>query len=198
MSLLDRLLLLIAGLTAAYQVVGGMEGYNGLITFYYTIAFGVLVIASLLLMLFGFEILDNPMVVVVAALLPLSLSLGLISRHLPDFHVIYLIFGIAGLLLILITRYYLTGEIATIVLATIHGVAGMVIFILPITLSIKGVVSPLFSFVGIGGGLIGVGGLLLAFLKAGKPILSRDIIYNILPGLLLLMTVAFVIGMATQ
>jgi len=42
--------------------------------------------------------------------------------------------------------------------------------------------------------LIGVGGLLLSFLKAGKPILSREMILKILPGLLLLMTLCFVIG----
>ncbi len=74
----------------------------------------------------------------------------------------------------------------------------MVIFILPISLSIKGVTSPLFSFVGIGGALIGVGGLLLAFLKAGKPILPKELIYSVLPCLLLVMTIAFAVGMAAE
>lgn len=195
---LDRILLLIAGLTAAYQVVAGLDGYDVLVTTYYTIAFGVLVISCIILLLFGFDILDNPLIVMVAALLPLSLSLGLISRHLPGFSTSYLIFSIMGLLLIMITRYYSAGKIATTVLAIVHGVAGMVIFTLPISLSIKGLVSPLFSFVGIGGALIGIGGLLLAFLKAGKPILSREFIYSVLPGLLLLMTIAFVVGMAAE
>jgi len=168
------------------------------VTIYYTIAFGILVITGLLLIIFGFEILDNSTVVVVAALLPLSLSSGLIYRYLPNLHIGYLIFAVIGLLLILITRYYIKGKIATIVLAIVHGIAGMVIFILPISLSIKGVTTPLFSFVGIGGALIGVGGLLLAFLKAGNPILSKDLIYSVLPGLLLVMTIAFVVGMAAE
>jgi hypothetical protein len=46
----------------------------------------------------------------------------------------------------------------------------------------------------VGGALIGLGGLLLSFLKAGKPILSRETIFKVLPGLLLLMTACFVAG----
>jgi len=48
----------------------------------------------------------------------------------------------------------------------------------------------------VGGALIGVGGLLLSFLKAGKPILSHETILKVLPGLLLLMTICFVVGFA--
>ena len=46
------------------------------------------------------------------------------------------------------------------------------------------------------GGLTLYGGLLLAFLRTGRPILSKDTIFTILPGLLLLMTAAFVAGFA--
>jgi hypothetical protein len=54
-------------------------------------------------------------------------------------------------------------------------------------------VNPAFTLVGIGGGLIGIGGLLLAFLKTGKPILSRQTILIILPTVLFL-TVCYVVG----
>jgi len=56
--------------------------------------------------------------------------------------------------------------------------------------------NPGFALVGLGGALIGLTGLLLSFLKTGKPIVSREIILHILPGILLLMTLAFVIGFA--
>ena len=46
----------------------------------------------------------------------------------------------------------------------------------------------------VGGALIGIGGLLLSFLKAGKPVLSREKILRILPGLLLGTTACFVLG----
>jgi hypothetical protein len=42
--------------------------------------------------------------------------------------------------------------------------------------------------------LIGLGGLLLSFLKAGRPLLSREKILAVFPGLLLVATAAFVAG----
>ena len=46
----------------------------------------------------------------------------------------------------------------------------------------------------IGGFLIGVGGIALAFLKAGSPILSAETIFLILEPILLLMALAFCWG----
>jgi hypothetical protein len=80
------------------------------------------------------------------------------------------------------------------VLAVVHGAAGLTIFLLPIVWAATGRASPGFALVGVGGALIGIGGLLLAFLKAGKPLLSREVILRLLPGLLLAMTAAFVAG----
>lgn len=192
---LDRILLLVTGLLAAYQLAFGIEGISTLPAITYTIAFGVLLVAGLLLIILGFEILDSPFVVIVSTIIPLSLAAGLVWQHLAAFGNLYLIFAIIGFLAIVITRLIPTpGKIPTIVLALVHGVAGMTIFLLPIIFSIQGRTSSVFSLVGIGGALIGVGGLLLSFLKAGKPILSREMILKILPGLLLLMTLCFVIG----
>jgi hypothetical protein len=90
----------------------------------------------------------------------------------------------------------LKGKLPIIVLAIVHGISGMVIFLLPSVLAAQGVTRPSFALVGLGGALIGLGGLLLSFLKAGKPILPRTTILRILPALLLLMTAAFVAGFA--
>ncbi|MEA2007966.1 MAG: hypothetical protein U9O54_02515 [Chloroflexota bacterium] len=195
-SVLDRTLLLITGLLAAYQIVAGCNGLGTLAVTSYTISFGVLLVAGLLIIIMGFEILDSPLVVIVSTGIPLSLSLGLVVQYLPGYTTPYLIFVVVGFLAIVITRYAISGKAATIVLAVIHGVAGMVIFLLPIILSVNGTVSGGFALVGVGGALIGVGGLLLAFLKAGKPILPQKTILTVLPGLLLLMTAAFVAGFA--
>jgi len=61
-SVLDRILLLITGLLAAYQIVA-MDGITGLAGWAYTIAFGVLLVAGLLIIIMGFEVLDSPWVV---------------------------------------------------------------------------------------------------------------------------------------
>ena len=195
-SILNRLLLLATGHLAGYEVVVGVEGLSTLAILYYTAGFGVLLIACLLLSILGLEILDSPLVVVLARIIPLSLSLGLVVEHLPAFSTTYLVFILLGLLAIVITRYVTPGTIATLVLAIVHGVAGLLVFGLPILLSLQGTTSAGFALVGVGGALIGVGGLLLAFLRAGKPILSKEVIYTILPGLLLLMTAALVFGFA--
>ena len=195
MTPLDRVLLLVTGLLAAYQIAVGMDGLSALPIIAYTVAFGVLLVAGLLLIILGFEVLDSPVVVIVSTIIPLSLATGLVWQHLASFGTLYLIFAIVGFLAVTLTRTLpAPGKIPTIVLAIVHGIAGMTIFLLPIILSIQGKTQPLFSLVGVGGALIGVGGLLLSFLKAGRPILSREAILKVLPGLLLLMTISFVAG----
>lgn len=193
-SIADRILLLATGLLAAYQITAGMDGMEPLTIWFYTIGFGTLLVAGLILIILGFEGLESKTVVIVSTLIPLSLSLGLISEHLPEYTILYLIFCVVGFTTIVITRLSVTGKSATIVLAVVHGIAGLIIFLLPIILSIQGTMPVGFSLVGLGGALIGMGGLLLAFLRAGQPILSQKTILTLLPVLLLLMTAAFVAG----
>ncbi len=59
-SVLDRILLLITGLLAAYQIVSGVNNAGPLATTAYTIAFGVLLVAGLLIIILGFEISTAP------------------------------------------------------------------------------------------------------------------------------------------
>jgi len=195
MTHLDRVLLLITGLLAAYQVVIGIDGLSTLPMIAYTIAFGILLIASLLLIILGFDVLKSPIVVVVSTIIPLSLSLGLVWQHLAPVRTPYLILIILGFLAIIVTRTIsMHNKLPTIVLATVHGISGLTIVLLPIWLSLRGVMQPLYSLVGVGGALISIGGLLLSFLKTGKPILSQATVLLVLPGLLLLMTICFVVG----
>jgi hypothetical protein len=195
MTMLDRVLLLITGLLAAYQIVVGIDDLSTGAIIAYTIAFGVLLVAVLLLLILGFEVLDSPILVIVSTIIPLALSLGLVWEHLASFRTSYLIFTLIGFAAVILTRSIpMQNKFPTITIAVVHGIAGMTIFLLPIILSIQGVMKPAFALVGIGGALIGIGGLLLSFLKAGKPILSRDKIFKVLPGLLFLMTACFVAG----
>jgi len=193
-SVLDRILLLATVLMAAYQISFGFNDLNLLATWSYTIGFGILLVAGLLLIILGFEGLESQIVVIVSSLIPLSISLGLIAEHLPKFTFTYLVFAILGFTAVAVTRYAAEGKTATIVLAVTHGIAGLLITFLPIILSIQGTVSAGYFLVGLGGALIGLGGLLLTFLKAGKPILPRETILSVLPGLLLLMTAAYLAG----
>ncbi len=195
MTILDRILLLLTGLLAAWQIAVGINHLSTLPIVAYTVGFGVLLVAGLLLLILGFEVLDSPIVAILSTVIPLSLSLGLAWEHLAAYRTIYLVFAIVGFLAIVITRSVpMKNKLPVIVLAVVHGFAGMTIFLLPFFLACTGRATPGFALVGLGGALIGLGGLLLSFLKAGKPILSRKTILKILPGLLLLTTAAFVLG----
>ncbi|MBE0682047.1 MAG: hypothetical protein IH589_09030 [Anaerolineales bacterium] len=195
MTTLDRILLFLTGLLAAYQIVVGIDRMSTLPIAAYTIGFGVLLVAGLLLIILGFDALDSPVVVIVSTIIPLTLSLGLVWQHLASFRTVYLLFTIVSFLAVILTRSIpLQNSLPVITIAVTHGIAGMTIFLLPIILSMQGSTPPLFSLVGVGGALIGIGGLLLSFLKTGRPILSRETILKILPGLLLIMTIFFVTG----
>jgi hypothetical protein len=195
MSVLDRVLLLLTGLLAAWQVAVGINDAEAFPILVYSISFGVLLVASLLLIILGFEVLDAPLVVIVSTIIPLSLSLGLIWEHLAAYRIPYLIFTLLGFLFILITRLIpMRSKLPVIAIATVHGIAGMVIFLLPFLLAFSGRQPLSFCLVGIGGALIGLAGLLLSFLKTGHAILTRRTILRILPAILLAMTIAFVLG----
>lgn len=195
MSALDRVLLLITVLLSAYQIVVGIDDLSTAPIIAYTIAFGVLLVAGLLLIILGFDVLESPIVVIVSTIIPLTLSLGLVWQHLASYRTVYLVFTIIGFAAVTLTRSIpMQNKLPVITIAITHGIAGMTIFLLPIILSAQGQMNPLFSLVGIGGALIGIGGLLLSFLKTGKPILSRDTIMRLFPILLLLTTAFFVTG----
>jgi len=194
-TLLDRILILATGLLASWQVAVGNNGLDTLPMIAYTIGFGALLVAGLLLIILGFEALDSLVVVIISTVIPLSLSVGLVWEHLTAFRTLYLIFTILGFLAIIITRSIpLKNILPVIVLAVVHGIARMIIFLLPVLLVFTGRAAPGFALVGVCGALIGLGGVLLSFLKAGRPILSRKTILKILPGLLLIITAAFVLG----
>ncbi|MBP6180147.1 MAG: hypothetical protein KA480_17655 [Anaerolineales bacterium] len=194
-SSLDRTLLLLTGLLAGYQIAIGIDQMDSVSITAYTIAFGVILVAGLLLMILGFDVLELPIVVIISTIIPLTLSLGLIWQHLASYRTVYLVFTIVSFLAVIVTRSIpMRNKLPVIVIAITHGIAGITIFLLPILLSVQGQMKPLFSLVGVGGALIGIVGLLLSFLKTGKPILSRDTLMKLFPFLLLLTTAFFVAG----
>lgn len=196
-SVVDRILLFLTGFLAAYQIAIGIDHFSKIPILAYTIGFGILLLAGLLIIVLGFEILDSPIVVIISSAIPLSLSLGLVWEYLVAFRVIYLVFIIFGYLAIMTTRVLpMKNNLPLMVLAFFHGVAGLIIFVLPEVLVFTGQTRPIFSLVGVGGALIGIGGLLLVLLRAGKSPLSRQTIFRIFPILLLLMTASFVLGLS--
>ena len=78
-----------------------------------------------------------------------------------------------------------------------HSLAGFTIFFIPIFIVRKKLADKKFIWVTVGGTIIGIGGIALAFLGAGKPLLgifTAEVVFTILTPILLLMTLSFTYG----
>ncbi len=199
MGLFDRLTLLLTGLVAIYLLWRFFNHYRRsrkVYDIYYMISFGVLLVAGLLLIAFTYSALASPLVVIVAVLIPAGLSLGLVAEFFPRYEKAYLAFVLVGWIAIAVTRFTGPVWLATVVLVIVHATAGLIIFGLPLVVTSQGKASKAFVWVTVGGTLIGLGGIALAFLKAGKQLLffSEQVVFTILAPLLLLMALAFAWG----
>ena len=193
---LANLFLLLTGLTAIYllwRFYGRWKKEKQLYDIYYMMGFLVLLVSGLLLIFLGLDILDSPMVLTVASLIPLGISMGLMEQYCPKYKTVFKYFALVGILAIAISSFAGLDLLKKIAVPVFHGVAGLIIFLLPILTkkAPKG-----FFWVGIGGALIGLGGIALAFISAGAQLLffSPQFVMTILPPLLLLMTLAFTWG----
>lgn len=201
MNIFDQIVLLATGLVALYLVWRFVDHYRQspgkpLQDIYYAASFAVLLVAGLLLIVLSYSVLQSPLVVIVAALIPLCLSLGLVSEFFPAWGKGYLIFALVGLVAIAVTRFTGPAGLATGTLVIWHSIAGLIIFGLPLWAVTQGKAPGGFIGVTVGGVLIGLGGIALAFLKTGSQLLffSPEVVFAILAPLLLLMTLAFAWG----
>lgn len=196
MNLFDKLILLVTGLIAIYLLWRFWSRYSkskALYDAYYMLGFAVLLVSGLLLIFLGYGILASPYVLTVASLIPLGISMGITEQYFPGWKKAFKWFALIGFLAIATTSI---GGIATfkkIAVPLFHGAAGLVIFLGPFFAKKAG---KGFWWVGIGGALIGLGGIALAFLTMGKQLLffSQPFVLTILAPLLLLMTLAFTWG----
>jgi len=131
----------------------------------------------------------------VASLIPLGLSLGIANQYYPGWKKIFSWFALVGLLAIAVTSLAAPG-LKKFAVPLFHGVAGLIIFLGPIFAEKNGKAAKGFWWVGLGGVLIGLGGIALAFVSMGSQLLffSPGFILDILAPLLLAMSLAFAWG----
>lgn len=204
MNLFDQIVLLLTGLTSIYLVWRLYQDFNSKDpkprpNIPYMVSFTVLLVSGLLLIIFGWEILPRPEIIVVTTLIPLGLAVGLICEfHKEKLGKPYKIFAVIGLLAIILTRFIpeVPRGLQIFAIATVHSVFGITVFLIPI-LAVKMKKAPSgFIFVTVGEILIGLGGIALTFLKSEKQLLffSPEFVMMILAPLLLLMALAFTWG----
>jgi len=193
---LANLFLLLTGLVAIYllwRFFGRWSKNKATYDIYYMMGFLVLLVSGLLLIFLGLGIVSSPYVLTVASLIPLGISMGIAEQYFPKWKKAFKWFALIGFLAIAIFSIAGSELGRKISVPLFHGVAGLVIFLGPFLAkgSAKG-----FWWVGIGGVLIGLGGIALAFIANGAQLLffSPSFVMLILPPLLLLMTLAFTWG----
>ena len=193
-NIINKIILLAVVLLASFMVVQGGKTSQSLALAAYTVGFGILVVAGIIMMILGYEALDSRILVVLAALIPLGISLGMVSQFISDLKLIYSLFCAVGIIAIAVSRWRSNIRVAAFVLAFFHGISGLVIFLLPIYLQFSDAVPARFLWVSLGGLIMGLGGLLHLYVKAGSTEKSASSMAKFLPLLLLITTAAFVFG----
>lgn len=202
-NVFDIIMLLLTGATAAYLTFRFWKRWSwekAIYVWYYILGFLVLLVSGVLLIFMGYDILGTPFVLTVASLIPLGISMGIAEQYYPQWKKAFKWFATLGFLAIAISSFAGIELLRKISVPLFHGVAGLVIFLGPFLVGKYGQgkkAAKGFFWVGIGGALIGIGGIALAFLSVNKPLLgifTADLVYNILSPLLLLMSLAFAWG----
>jgi len=192
----DIIFLLLTGLLAAYLCWYFYQRYTlhkALHNLYYLMGFAVLLVSGLLLIFLSLGILASPYVLTVASLIPLGISMGIAEEYFPAWKTYFKWFAAVGFVAIAVSSIGGLDVLKKVSVPLFHGVAGLVIFLGPFFA--KGAPKG-FYWVGIGGLLIGLGGIALAFISVGAQLLffSPEFVMLILTPLLFLMTGAFTIG----
>ena len=205
MPILDYVFLLLTGLTALYLVwyfikLPDCEEGKCPCRYYFVVAFLVMLVAGLILIFAGWSALATPFVSVVAGLIPFGIATGLVARHYSGAHMGYLGLMLVGVVLIAIAKFGGFADFAKVIYPIFHGIAGLTIVIVPILAVKAGEASGKYIFVAVGGALMGLGGMALAFLSVGKQLLffSGDVVMAILAPLLFLTTFSFLLGLVKK
>ena len=198
-DILGAILLLITGLAAlivGYLAINSYLKEKKMYHLYWGISLLVLFVSGVLIIFLNWDVLGNPLVPPVAALIPAGLAIGLLYAVYDDkpWGFYYAIYALIGIILILIAGYVESlQDIAYIFVMIVHVPSAAIIVLLPIP-AINKVADANGYYFALGGLLISIGGILLAIYKSTGDANLGDLIFKVLPPLLLIVAVLFVLG----
>lgn len=195
-NILSVILLLITGVVAIYVGFFMLKEYftssaKKLYLLFWGISFIVLFVSAVLIIFLGFDVLGEPLIPVIAALIPIGIAVGLLFAVYDDDPKYGWAFFVAEAILMVITAIARLGgnlDSAGVIVA-IHIPAGAMIMLLPLIAKEKN--AYLYT---LGGVFSSVGGSLLAFVAIGSAIIDVDTIFLILPSLWLISVGLFTLG----
>ncbi len=199
------LILLITGVVALIFTIFMVLDYlknKKIFHLLWALAFFVVFAAGVLLVLFDdFELLMTPIVSVLAAFIPGGIAGGLYFSSIFDeekskkFGTIFVIYVAVGAVLIGLTKAVTAlNGLTTAIVMLVHIPSSLSMIILPILTFKKENTKWTALLVSIGGFIMSIAGVLLAFLVTGNPILDATQIFGLLPILLLLVAACFAFG----
>ncbi|MHA2281435.1 MAG: hypothetical protein ACXAC5_11325 [Promethearchaeota archaeon] len=166
----------------------------------WAISFIVLFVAGIILIITdNYGLLLTPLVAALAVLIPGGIAAGLFFVVFEEktklYGYIYLVFVLVMVVLVGIVKVVDSpGDSATVMLA--HIPSSLSIILLPIYTTFKTNETDWKALLmTIGGFVISVAGVLLAFLTAGSTLFSAELIFTLLPWVLLLTAIFFAFGM---
>jgi hypothetical protein len=201
MTLLDRGILLATGLIAIYMIWQLILKFKSdkkeTSDLFFITSFTVLLVSGLLLIGLGWSILANPLIAIVATIIPFALAIGLVVKFYPKYATPFMVVMAIGFVSIAVTKLLGVGCGGKIVYPLFHAVAGLSMVVVSyFAIKAEKATSAFYLFL-LGDVLIGTGGIALAFLKQGKQLLffSGDVVLMILAPLLFLMALCFAVGL---
>ncbi|MHA1112780.1 MAG: hypothetical protein ACTSRE_16955 [Promethearchaeota archaeon] len=162
------------------------------------LAFFVVFAAGVLLVIFNdYELLLDPIVSMLAVFIPGGIAAALFyesvfGKNGKTIGLVYAGYIVIMAIVILITKL-MELPIASIMVMAAHIPSGLAIVILPILVYLKDKEWTAI-LVSVGGALISVVGILLAFLVSGSELFSAALIFGLLPWILLVVAACFAFG----
>jgi hypothetical protein len=155
----------------------------------------VLFVSGVLIILYDWAILDERLVPVVAALIPIGFAAGLLYAAYEEVKWARYFLMYQAVLLVIFLIFAIVGDDppTAFVLLT-HIPSGMLIVYVPFVTGLNGVTEKSSWLFSLGGALISVGGMLMGMLETDDPPLNADEIHDILPGLLLIVGALITFG----
>ncbi|MEB3860438.1 MAG: hypothetical protein LRS43_04435 [Desulfurococcales archaeon] len=145
----------------------------------------------------GLEALENPLTPFIGALYPGFLASGIIAANTGYWRP-YVAFVIAMLALMSIGKASGVEALMGASEGILHSVSGLVIIFMPLYYVYKKISPSISVLVSVGGLLISIGGVALASIAAGSPLLPPDLVISILHPVLFLSALTISLGLYTS
>ncbi len=185
-----------ASLIAAVVIIPNLVRSGGLQRLLWIVSFGILSVLAAGVALNGLGVLSQPLVNPASSLIPGFLAAGLLwawKRRVGTYYLSYIV----AIFTVLLAATLLANALPILFVVFVHFPSGLVIFLLPLYTAFAGKTRWSSLLVGIGGSLIGFGGMGLATLTAGVPILPAAVVLDLLAPIFLAMTLLLAIGILT-